>query len=264
LSDEADFEAATTLDSLRRLLKATESLLEVRTAEVQHWRDTATLHAAARDVWQAACGKATQQVRDLTAARDAWQETARHAMRWATEPVTVLHDATLPGPALVAETRAAIMGTPRPDSETPRSKAAESAIDLSGEKPNTGHPAGGRALSNYECGVCGFDENLTPGDHWCPMCTEARGLDMMMRCNGFRLRPGESFAMDDDGSDAHEPAPPTEIDIVVDALGKRLVPQPDRARLGRALDAANAPPAPEDRAAQDAAVQRAFRGIAGP
>jgi hypothetical protein len=44
------------------------------------------------------------------------------------------------------------------------------------------------ALSNYECGVCGFDDDLVPGDHWCPMCTEARGLDVLMRCNGFRNR----------------------------------------------------------------------------
>lgn len=42
------------------------------------------------------------------------------------------------------------------------------------------------ALSNYECSLCGFDDFYLPGDHWCPMCTEARGLDVLMRCNGFR------------------------------------------------------------------------------
>jgi hypothetical protein len=66
-------------------------------------------------------------------------------------------------------------------------------------------------------------------------------------------------ATSDDGSDAHEPQSDAAnsinpVDLVVDALGKRLVPAPDRARLGRALDAANAP-------ASDAGIpSRALRG----
>jgi hypothetical protein len=51
------------------------------------------------------------------------------------------------GPApSYASNCAAITATPGPDPETPRSKAAESAADLSGGKSNTGHPAGGRAI----------------------------------------------------------------------------------------------------------------------
>ena len=37
------------------------------------------------------------------------------------------------------------------------------------------------------------------------------------------------------------PEPVSPVDIVIDALGKRLVPVADRFRLGKALDQANAP-----------------------
>lgn len=42
------------------------------------------------------------------------------------------------------------------------------------------------ALSRYECPECDFEDDMAPGDHWCPMCTEARGRDVFMRCLGFR------------------------------------------------------------------------------
>jgi hypothetical protein len=66
----------------------------------------------------------------------------------------------------------------------------------------------------------------------------------------------------DDGSDAHEPDAANSInpvDLIVDALGKRMMPLPDRIRLGKALDAANVPDASDKRAAQDAAVGKAAR-----
>jgi hypothetical protein len=117
--------------------------------------------------WRERAEAGAQRIAELTAERDAANRSAFHAIvraqgaeaesrrLKAENPLYryhlgtddyVLADATSPGPALVGKTRGAIMGTPRPDSETPRTSDAESAADLSGGKPNTGHPAGGRAM----------------------------------------------------------------------------------------------------------------------
>jgi hypothetical protein len=48
------------------------------------------------------------------------------------------------------------------------------------DNPQATQPA--PPLSNYECTLCGFDQDLAPGDHWCPVCAEARGLDVLMTC----------------------------------------------------------------------------------
>jgi hypothetical protein len=57
--------------------------------------------------------------------------------------------------------------------------------------------------------------------------------------------------------DAKEASQQNPVDILVDQLNRRMVPDPDRARLGKALDIANGPD--KSRAGQDAAVNRAFR-----
>ena len=57
-----------------------------------------------RDEARAQIATLLQRCADLTAARDAWQEQALAALN---EERRLLHDATNPGPTLVAETRAA-------------------------------------------------------------------------------------------------------------------------------------------------------------
>lgn len=52
------------------------------------------------------------------------------------------------------------------------------------------------------------------------------------------------------------PTPVTDVDRVIDALARRVVPVADRFRLGKALDTANAPPA--GRQEQDEAANRAI------
>lgn len=64
-------------------------------------------------------------------------------------------------------------------------------------------------------------------------------------------------AMDDDP----KPAPATDVDRVVDALDRRVVPQGDRTRLRGALDKADAPQV--GRAGADKGVGRAIGGRAG-
>ena len=78
-----------------------------------------------------------------------------------------------------------------------------------------------------------------------------------MPWNGFRLWPYETFL----ATEADDPQPAVDaIDVVVDQLGKRMVPAPKREQLGRALDAANTPAPADDRAAQDQALGRAIGG----
>jgi hypothetical protein len=76
----------TSIEGCRRLLAAQDNLLHMRAKQI------ATL---------------LQRCADLTAARDAWQEQALAALNEERRLLTIAHDATSPGPTLVAETRAA-------------------------------------------------------------------------------------------------------------------------------------------------------------
>lgn len=167
---------AETLDDLRRLLKAAESLLEVRTAEVTHWRDHACNNALDAANEREMNVTLVQRCADMAVARDWWQQQA-------SVHLPKLLAAPLPTAGHVGEV---------------------SQISGSVEYRISQHP--------------------------------------------------------DDARDADAaPAPQTPVDVVVDALGKRTVLPHDRARLGKALDAANTPVDTDVRAAQDAAVARAFR-----
>jgi len=74
----------------------------------------------------------------------------------------------------------------------------------------------------------------------------------------FWIKADGSVITRAESDDPQLPAPPSDLDTVVDTLNRRLMPASDRQRLGRALGAANAPDATDDRREQDAAVNRAF------
>jgi hypothetical protein len=167
---------------------------------------------------------------------------------WGAIAIRQLRDATDPGPGLVAEITTSewdtILATPATDPKTPRSEAAESPPVAFGEKPNTGHPAGGRAVMVRNCTV----ETLwVPPDDGSDAHEPVVDDDPELRGDTTGLyaeyaRPPlvyERLFVAVHTTDAHEPVPHTPVDVVVDLLSKRMVAAPDRQRLGKALDEAN-------------------------
>jgi hypothetical protein len=124
------------------------------------------------------------------------------------------------------------------------------------------HCGAGNPLRTYRCNNCGLPMTITDATDPGPsLVAETRKAFDPAACEAEYQRINRA-ATADDGSDAHEPQgdvapkPESHIDSVIDQLGKRLVPAPDRARLGRALDAADKPDT--SRVWQDAAVARAL------
>jgi hypothetical protein len=220
MSEPSAFEVGM-VAGLRTELAAARAQLAEAQAAVTTWRECAEARAAAAELQRAGRYAAKERISaltterqqlydliaELTAERDAWMHDVQRLDPGRFVPpipyVSDTHvprcvtDATSPGPALVAETRAAL--------------------------PVPAMPA---------CGLPPwFDEaNAELDAH---LATEA---------------------------DDPQPAQQNPVDVVVNLLGKRMVAEPDKQRLGRALDAANAPAAGDDRAAQDQALGRAIGG----
>jgi hypothetical protein len=86
---------AATIDTLRRMLAAANELLATRELQIAALRQALHDITAARDAWE-------QQCREVMVWRAEWEQRARIAEGGA----VIAHDATDPGPQLVAETRA--------------------------------------------------------------------------------------------------------------------------------------------------------------
>jgi hypothetical protein len=213
-----------TIDSLRRMLAAANELLGVRDLQ-------------------------------LTALRQALHEATTERDALAHASALVLTDATDPGPALVAETAATIRATEFSFSDDCWKYALSDGTIAKGNPGDARMPCGMPFSERSQWGANQVARTDDGSDAHEPQAMMARLGGIMDRA----LRDSVTI-LPTDSDDPQSPAPETAIDTVVDALGKRLVGAPDRQRLGRALDVANAPDATDDRREQDAAVNRAFTG----